>query len=781
MSKKMIKKICLFALILVTFFGFSGNFKAYQTRALYPKIYGNSVTFKLKEIGKDSNGKLNGTTGSHSLNNGIYLVDGKHAYCIEPGVDINGTAGYDTNDSISLGNYTGGYFTTDRSKVQFVANDKGTTYYDGTTSDRRTLIKYILTFAENYGNLMTDVSDSNWNAKKGTLLNTLEEDKNRILRVFAAQGMIWEVVVGERASFNNEWPEYGPACSFYNVIHKKNGCISTNVDTAVMEEEYDSIVTDVQNAFYKQPGESSGGKLFKDTKLTANVVPLSYNSSTGKYTLTIYDSKFKYWEVDTSSSGTSPELDVNIGSNFITISSNEEISINDAKQVTIKVYNKNKVNKQDDNSTVYIDGSAQDIVVTGGTTRWAHIKVYTPNYQIRINKKASIDGEATSENLAGAKFIVCSDSSCRNVIGDPITTNSSGVATFDKIPAPGTYYVKETVAPPGYELDTTPHAITVSTSNVAGSGSYGSITITDEKKVFDLTKMTVDEDGNSTILDDGCGADTYTGPTFQLRQNGESLYFKPVKKDGVVVPGHYELASSDTEGATTELRTCNGRLRVYALTSCNYTISETKPPEGLALPSEPNRNINVCGSDKTISLTNGYVGLEFQKKNEDGVFLAGGKFSLQMKVNNVYRDVLLKELGEGNYTYDANLTEEDEGATYIITTKDGSEDGEEKGIARISKLPPGEYRIVEKEAPEGYELIEDKDSNAVITIKDTGADDYYIVEMIDQKVLQNGSRASAELVVTITTGRRVPNYVVIIASLAVLLVITIILRKRIKK
>ena len=761
MSKKVIKKICLFALILVTFFGFSGNLKAYQTRAIYPHPFTTNLEFFMNQV------------GSHPLETGIYTVNGKHAYCIEPGVKIDGTKGYDTTNAPSLENYNSGYFSPGSGVTSSVIT-------------RRNFVTYILTFAENQeGIAEANYNKPNWSTIAANLAKRYE-DENDLLpatyKIFAAQGMIWEVVTGERTNFNNVWPDNhaGYDCSFYDVIYGviknnevvKNKDCNGQEDTSSIKEEYDRIIRAIRGTFLNDSLGEAGGKTFVATEGAANKVPLSYNSSTGKYTLTIHDTDFQYWKVYDSNG-----LDVTVGSNYITISSSESISEGVAKTVAITV---KETKNGTTGTTVYVDDSLQDVVAIGGTTQVRYIKVYTPNYQIRINKKASLDGGETSENLAGAKFNVCSNSSCTDILGT-ITTNSSGVATFDEIKAPGTYYVKETVAPPGYELDTTPHAITVSTSNVAGSGSYGSITITDEKKVFDLTKMTVDEDGNSTILNDGCGTDTYIGPTFQLRQNGESLYFKPVKKDGVVVPGHYELASSDTEGATTDLRTCNGRLRVYALTSCNYTISETKPPEGLTLPSEPNRNINVCGSDKTISLTNGYAGLEFQKKNEDGVFLAGGKFSLQMKVNNVYRDVLLKELGEGNYTYDANLTEEDEGATYIITTKDGSEDGEEKGIARISKLPPGEYRIVEKEAPEGYELIEDKDSNAVITIKDTGADDYYIVEMIDQKVLQNGSRASAELVVTITTGRRVPNYVVIIASLAVLLVITIILRKRIKK
>ena len=103
------------------------------------------------------------------------------------------------------------------------------------------------------------------------------------------------------------------------------------------------------------------------------------------------------------------------------------------------------------------------------------------------------------------------------------------------------------------------------------------------------------------------------------------------------------------------------------------------------------------------------------------------------------------------------------------------------GIAMISKLPPGEYRISEKEAPSGYEVIKDKDSKALVTIKDSDKDGYYLVEMIDQKATKNGSKSFAELIVTIITGRKVPNYLIIIASLAILLVLAIIVRKRMKK
>ena len=146
--------------------------------------------------------------------------------------------------------------------------------------------------------------------------------------------------------------------------------------------------------------------------------------------------------------------------------------------------------------------------------------------------------------------------------------------------------------------------------------------------------------------------------------------------------------------------------------------------------------------------------------------------------NNIYRDVLLKKQDQGYYEYSAELTEKDSNATYIFETTDNDE---EKGKAFIKNLPPGEYRIVEKEAPSGYDLIEDKDSTAIVKINDVSHDDYYLTELINKKTSIKGSSSSAELIVTITTGRKVPNYIFIIGGLSVLLVITIILRKKVRK
>ena len=302
---------------------------------------------------------------------------------------------------------------------------------------------------------------------------------------------------------------------------------------------------------------------------------------------------------------------------------------------------------------------------------------------------------------------------------------------------------------------------------MAGSNSFATKEVKNSPKEFNLIKYTVDENGKKIKLNSDCGTDK--GPIFELQNSkGEKLYFTKMSN------GVYNLSNSKVSGATTSLTTCNGEFKVYTLTECNYKITEVKAPEGLTLPSNPSKTLNVCRSDKTVSFINGLTGLEFQKKDEDGNFISGGKFSLQMKVNNVYKDMLLKKREDGNYLYVENLKDTDEGATYELITDDD-------GIFTVSKLSPGEYRVVEKEAPEGYELVKDKDSKALVTITDENKDGYYITEMINHKVSSSGSNAFAELVITIITGRKVINYVFIISSLLVALTILLLVRRKLKK
>ena len=82
-------------------------------------------------------------------------------------------------------------------------------------------------------------------------------------------------------------------------------------------------------------------------------------------------------------------------------------------------------------------------------------KVTVDTYAISILKT----DEDTREKLAGADFGVYTDEDCKQSVGT-ITTDSNGVGFLAGLKA-GTYYVKETKAPTGYQLDSTVHTVIV--------------------------------------------------------------------------------------------------------------------------------------------------------------------------------------------------------------------------------------------------------------------------------------------------------------------------------
>lgn len=701
------KYIFTFLLLFFSFFVFIDGIDAAVTVKGYfptPSAFG-SETYVRGTTTK----KINGT--------GIFTVGGKHAYCVEPNEKLT-SDGYQNKDNSNT-------------KTDFI-------HYDNLSTEQITNIYYILTYAY-----------------KDTAPNTYKADK--YARIAAAQGLIWEVALGERKGFNfsSAKPNSSPSKnSFYSVIHN-----SKNTYVASIKTEYDKIVNSIKNSFLSSPGEK--GKTFEMGDSKVNTVPLAWNPTTKKYEIEIKDTKFNYWAVKNSNG-----LSVSMKTNSIYIASSEPIDKSSAKTVSISIKNPNGAE-----AVIYKDDEYQDVVTVGGTTKEKYINVYTPEYQLKVTKVSDSDGKA----LSGVKFNICTSSSCAKASQiATITTGSNGVAIYKSLPHPGTYYIKEVSAPIGYELDSTSYKINVTTSHVAESSNYASITVKNKAKQFNLTKTTMDENGREVVLNDGCGTSNYTGPEFEIRENGNVLYFK---ESGL---GSYTISNKDDEGATTKLKTCNGKFAVYSLPNCNYTISEIKAPEGLTLDAQPTKVVNICGVDKNISFINGFAGLEFQKKDENGNFLTGGKFTLQVMINNIYRDVLLKKQDQGYYEYSSELTEDDSDATYVFETTD---DEESKGKAFIENLPPGEYRIVEKEAPSGYDLIADKDSTALVTIKDVGQEgvSHYLAELINKKSSIKGGSSSAELIVTITTGRKVPNYVFIIGGLSVLLVITIVLRKKIRK
>lgn len=123
-------------------------------------------------------------------------------------------------------------------------------------------------------------------------------------------------------------------------------------------------------------------------------------------------------------------------------------------------------------------------------------------------KKSSANTVVTEGNncysLQGAEFGVYSDSSCTKKVMT-LTTKADGTTDVKEIDA-GKYYVKETKAPKGYELDTTVKTVTVDTDHdednpaiVEIADTPGTDPATLEAKKVDKETGTLGQQGNASL------------------------------------------------------------------------------------------------------------------------------------------------------------------------------------------------------------------------------------------------------------------------------------------
>lgn len=579
----------------------------------------------------------------------------------------------------------------------------------------------------------------------------------------ATQELVWEIARGERSidSFSNHnyMPNYKcktdkDYCPFYAKLFSSKDTKNIKVRNA-----YKDIIDKVYYTYYNTP------KSFAKTEKSAKTIMLStYNSSSKKYSVILSNNEYKNYKNFTFSTS-DKNVTASLKDNKLTITSTKPIDEDVLITANYK-YENNLAKLTKDKKTEFVSkqrGTGNDAyglqaVATGAAKVSYYLKVATPKYKITVNKKDS----KTKASLANVNFNICYNScGCKNP--EVIKTDSNGEATLSNIKKAGRYCVQEKGRVDGYASNNTKYYV-----DLPSKGKNNALVSIDNKPYkYTITKQIMDSDGIISNLNDNCGKNDNTAE-FQIKDsNGKIVNFKSTQN------GEYNANLSADGSLTNTLKTCNGKITIYTMKKGKYTIVETKFPAGVQA-KENSKTINIKDkADDSLILTNGFTGLEFQKKDEDGGLINGGKFSLQMKVNNIYKDVLLLKKEDGNYKYSSNLKSSDKDATYELVTKDG--------ILRVSNLPVGEYRVVEKEAPEGYDLIKDRDSKAIVSITDSNKEDYVVVEMINKKSSKEGSDSSAELILTVVTGRKIINYVYVFGILTALIILLIYLRKKIKK
>lgn len=315
--------------------------------------------------------------------------------------------------------------------------------------------------------------------------------------------------------------------------------------------------------------------------------------------------------------------------------------------------------------------------------------------------KASALPDMTNGNscysLEGAEFTIYKDSSFKTVY-KKVTTNKDGVAVCNSMPL-GDYWVKETKAPKGFELNS--------------SWNSGKITITANHttaKPYE-TKCT-DNPGNDPlgiqITKIWDGAETATIPTLKGTQFTVK-YFDNMNKNTSGTPkrtwvievkevgGLYvALLSKDylvKELSDSLYHDANGK---PILPYGTYSIQETKPAEGYTLEGElKDENGNVI-----CSTTEPYVTVV--EKNSDAVSLYGGNeyTGYNKPVDTSIKIVKKDNNGKPLAGVEFQLTDPD--GKVVGTEMTGSD-----GVATFSGLYPNRYTVTEIKTAAGYSLLKE--------------------------------------------------------------------------
>lgn len=358
-------------------------------------------------------------------------------------------------------------------------------------------------------------------------------------------------------------------------------------------------------------------------------------------------------------------------------------------------------------------------------------------------KKVSADG---GELLNGAVFQVLDEDN--NPIEDKIITTNGGSG---KITLPlGRYYLKETVAPEGYELneELIPFEVTTNGRNT--------VTVKNTPKTGSLTIQKADKDGKPllgaefkiyaaegaarknpiyTLITDSSGKAVKTGipygsyvaiesraPEGYERDNTEHTFDIPQKNEDGTVSADISISVENTKsryalsivkrdindknkklantkfavrggGFYAEVETGeDGTVTVEVPAAGTYSITEIAPPVGYTLdPATYTVEVEghtAAGEEVAFIAKNYQTKVKLNKVDEKGIQLEGAEFSILGAEGK--RAVKFKKEGSV-YTYS------EDGDVTAITA----------GNAEIVGLPVGSYILRENEAPKNYIPMED--------------------------------------------------------------------------
>jgi len=365
------------------------------------------------------------------------------------------------------------------------------------------------------------------------------------------------------------------------------------------------------------------------------------------------------------------------------------------------------------------------------------------NTKIRGNIEFTKLGEDKNP-LQGAEFNLYkeTDANFENPVATA-TSDENGRVEFKNIEY-GKYAIKETKAPEGYNLSEEILTATITEDGRVVKANPESISNKKIRGNIDFTK--VDEDKNPL-----------QGAEFSLYKEADTNFENPVA-----------TATSDD----------NGHVEFKSIEYGNYTIKETKAPEGYVLSSEvlsaaiTENGSTVKANPESISNRRIRGSIEIKKLDQDKKPLKGAEFTLynvegkelETSVSGEEGIVLFKNLLYGEYIIEETKVPEgyliSEGRIKVFVDKDGEVYTYEvlnnriKGSIVITKtdmngrvLQGAEFTLYDGDGKEVANAVSDKDGMATFkdvdygnyTIKETKAPKGYILSKEQIEVNINSS------------------------------------------
>ncbi|MCR5396843.1 MAG: hypothetical protein K6E64_05175 [Lachnospiraceae bacterium] len=268
-----------------------------------------------------------------------------------------------------------------------------------------------------------------------------------------------------------------------------------------------------------------------------------------------------------------------------------------------------------------------------------------------------------TKTLQGAEYTLYTKDDQNNyVVVDTKTTDAEGKMTFDNL-LWDTYYLQETKAPSGYQLDNTMH------------GPW----IIDETVVNQTLNETVTEEPTNVVMKT-YGIDISNGDDEEQVTPaliGEGTYQVTGIFGGETEETTKTFSDDDNDGVITVSNE-------FVLGNV-YTILQTDvvSPYNMVVPFEVEITTEIASGAESINITNRMNRFAFTLTNEYGVAIGGAKFTIYDENDNVVRDDILSLSDTNGRTVD------------------------------ITNLKPGVYTLKEKEAVEANHLFYALDDSGV--------------------------------------------------------------------